>query len=138
MKHIVYRNTFDPLGPSGQRTVSIQTQVKCLGENLTYNFPLFTRRLSIDEVIYPTNIELKGDTNFLVTEEKINQGIYLFQNLTIYTDALKSEHAEISDCSINTTPELLNNEQLILPNDNIRMNNIEKSPTRTGLVLSGM
>jgi hypothetical protein len=138
LKHIVYRNTFEPIGPSGQRTVSIQTTLKCLNENYTYNFPLFTRRLSIDEIIRPTNIELKGDTNFLVSEENINQGIYIFRNLSIYTDDMKKEQVDISDCSINTTPDLTDNEQLIVPDETLEINNLEKNPTRTGLVLSGI
>ncbi len=137
LKHIVYRNTFEPIGPSGQRTVSIQTTIKCLGENYTYNLPLFSRRLSIDEIIHPTNIELKGDTNFLISEENISKGIYIFRNLSIYTDDIKKNQVDISDCSINTTPDLSNDEQLILPDENLQMNNMEKNPTRTGLVLSG-
>jgi hypothetical protein len=63
--------------------------MKCLGENYTYNFPLFTRRLSIDETIPPTNIELKGDTNFLLSEDDLNKGIDLFRNLSFLTDAIK-------------------------------------------------
>jgi hypothetical protein len=135
---MVYRNTFDPIGPSGQRTVSIQTNLKCLGENYTYNLPLFTRRLSIDEMIRSANIELKGDTNFLISEERMNQGIYIFQNLSIYTDEMKKDQVDISDCSINTTPDLSDDEQLIVPDENLQMNNLEKIPTRTGLVISGM
>ena len=94
LKHIVYRNTFEPVGPAGQRTVSIQTTVKCLGENVTNILPVFTRRLSIDESVQSANIEMKGDTNFLVSEETLNQGLYLFQNLSIYTDALEKNQGE--------------------------------------------
>ncbi|CAF1018548.1 unnamed protein product [Adineta steineri] len=137
LKHIVYRNTFDPIGPSGQRTVSIQTIIKCLGENYTYNLPTFSRRLAIDEIIHPTNIELKGDTNFYVPESVLNQGIYLFRNLSILTDAIKKDQVDISDCSINTTPDLSNDEQFILPDENLELNNIRKDHTQTGLVLSG-
>jgi hypothetical protein len=135
---MVYRNIFEPLGPSGQRIVSIQTSLKCLGENATYNLPLFSRRLSIDEISRPANIELKGDTNYLTTEERVNQGLYIFRNLSIYTDALKKEQVDVSDCSINTTPDLTNDEQLIVPEENIQMNNLERILTRTGLVISGM
>jgi hypothetical protein len=138
LKHLVYRNTFEPIGPPGQRTVSIQTTFKCLGENYTYNLPLLTRRLSIDEVIRPANIELKGDTNFLINEQKLNQGIYLFENLSIYTDDIKNDEVDITDCSINTTPELSNNEQLVVPDDEININNLQKDLTQTGLVISGM
>lgn len=91
LKHLVYRNTYDPLGPSGQRTISIQSSVRCLGESYTYNLPVFTRRVSIDESPHPVDIELKGDKNFLVTEEALNQGIYLFQNVSIYAGALSKD-----------------------------------------------
>jgi hypothetical protein len=138
LKHIVYRNTFEPIGPSGQRTVSIETKFKCLGENYTYNLPLLTRRLSIDEIIRPTNIELKGDTNFFVNEQILNRGINLFQNLSILTDDIKNNEVDITDCSINTMPELSNDEQLILPDDYLRVNNVQKDLTQTGVVLSGM
>ncbi|CAF4559384.1 unnamed protein product [Rotaria sp. Silwood2] len=137
LKHIVYRNTFEPIGPSGQRTISIQTTLKCLGENYTYNLPKFIRRLSIDEPIRPTNIALKGDTNFFVSEQIINQGIYLFKNLSIYTDGIKNDQVDISDCSINTSPDLTNNELLIVPDDNFHINNLQKDLTQTGLILSG-
>ncbi|CAF0892158.1 unnamed protein product [Rotaria sp. Silwood1] len=137
LKHIVYRNTYEPIGPSGQRTISIQTTYKCLGENHTYNLPTFIRRLSIDEPIRPTNIELKGDTNFFVSEQIINQGIYLFKNLSIHTDTLNNDQVDINDCSINTTPDLTNNEQLIIPDDNFHINNLQKDLTQTGLLLSG-
>ncbi|CAF3887254.1 unnamed protein product [Rotaria sordida] len=138
LKHIVYRNTFDPIGPSGQRTVSIQTTLKCLGENYTNNLPTFIRRLSIDEPIRPTNIELKGDTNFFVSEQIINQGINLFKNLSIYADAIKNDQVDISDCSINTSPDLTNNEQIIIPDDNFHINNLQKDLTQTGLILAGL
>jgi hypothetical protein len=138
LKHMVYRNTLEPIGPSGQRTVSIQTSLKCLGENYTYNLPLFTRRLSIDEMVRSVNIELKGDTNFLTSEEQMNRGIYILRNVSIHTDEIKKDQVDISDCSINTTPDLSDGEQLIVPDENLEMNNLEKIPTRTGLVLSGM
>ncbi len=138
LKHIVYRNTFEPVGPSGQRTILVQTAIKCLGENYTYNLPPFTRRLSIDEIIRPTNIELKGDTNFYLGEEILNQGIYIFRNLSIYTDDIKKDEVDISDCSINTSPDLSNGEQLIVPDENLDINNLQKDLTQTGLVLSGM
>ncbi|CAF1435096.1 unnamed protein product, partial [Adineta ricciae] len=137
LKHVVYRNTFEPIGPSGQRSVSIETAVKCLGENYTYNLPTFSRRLAIDEQIRPTNIELKGDTNLHPTEEALNQGIYLFQHVSIFTDALKKDQVDISDCSINTTPDLSNGEHFIVPDENLEINNIRKDLTQTGLVLSG-
>jgi len=138
LKHLVYRNTFEPIGPPGQRTVSIQTKFKCIGENFTYNLPLLTRRLSIDEIIRPANIELKGDTKLLVTEEKVDEGIYLFNDLLISTDDIKSDEVDITDCSINTKPELSNNEQLILSDDELNLNNLQKDLTQTGLVLSGI
>ena len=137
LKHLVYRNTLDPIGPSGQRTVSIQTTLKCLGENFTYPLSVFTRRLSIDEIIPPTNIELKCDGNLFANEQSITRGISLFRNLSIYTDNTKKDQADISDCSINTTPELSDYEQLLLPDESIEMNSLEKTLTRTGLVLSG-
>jgi hypothetical protein len=90
LKHIVYRNTFEPIGPSGQRTVTIQTQVKCLGETNTYDLPIFTRSISIAESNIPIKIELKGDTNYFVPEDVMDSGIYLFRNLSIYTNAIKS------------------------------------------------
>lgn len=88
LKHLVYRNTLEPLGPPGQRTVSIRTTVKCYGENFTYNLPVFTRRLSIDEPIRPVQIELKGDRMMKVTEAEMNQGIYLFDSVSIFTEDL--------------------------------------------------
>jgi hypothetical protein len=94
LKHVVYRNTFQPLGPFGQRTVSIQTRLKCLGESSTHELPVFTRTISIDEPKLPTKIELKGDTNYLVPENVMNQGIYLFRNLSIYTNAIKKTQSK--------------------------------------------
>ncbi|CAF3271573.1 unnamed protein product [Rotaria socialis] len=138
LKHIVYRNTFQPIGPSGQRTVSIQTTLKCLGENYTYNLPQFTRRLSIDEIILSKNIELEGDTNFFVSEQIIDQGIYLFGNLSISTDATIRADVELSDCSINTSPDLTNDEQLIVSDDTLDINNLQKDLTQTGLILTGV
>jgi hypothetical protein len=94
LKHLVYRNTFEPIGPYGQRTISIRTTVKCLGEKYTYTLPTFTRYISINKPKVPTKIELKGDTNYLVTEKDVNQGIYLFQNLSIYTNAIKKNQGK--------------------------------------------
>ena len=88
LKHLVYRNTLDPLGPSGQRTVSLQTTVKCYGDNFTYSLPTFTRRLSIDEPIRPVRVELKGDRSIKVTEDEIHRGVSLFDSVSIYTDDL--------------------------------------------------
>jgi hypothetical protein len=51
---------------------------------------------------------------------------------------MKKEQVDISDCSINTTPDLTDNEQLIVPDETLEINNLEKNPTRTGLVLSGI
>lgn len=68
----------------------------------------------------------------------MNKGIYIFRNLSIYTDNIHKDQVDISDCSINTTPDLSNDEQLIVPDENIQMNNLQKVLTRTGLVLSGM
>lgn len=89
LKHLVYRNTFQPIGPYGERTVSIQTQIKCLGEVNTYQLPIFTRTVSIATPEIPVKIELRGETNFLVPEEIMDNGIYLFRNLSIFTNALK-------------------------------------------------
>lgn len=89
LKHLVYRNTFPTIGPVGQRTVSIQTRVKCLGESNSYELPVFTRTISIDEPTMPTKIELKSDTKYFVPEKVINRGIYLFRNLSIFTNAIK-------------------------------------------------
>jgi hypothetical protein len=137
LKHIVYRNTFDPIGPPGQRTISLRTNIKCLGENSPSSLPRWTRQLSIDELTRPTKIELKGDTNFYVPEDVINQGIYLFRNLSIYTDAIKTNQADISDCSLTTSPELSNGEELIIPDGNLETNRPEKVLTRNGAMLSG-
>ena len=89
LKHLVYRNLFQPIGPYGQRKVTIQTQVKCLGETNTYDLPVFTRTISIAKANIPIQIELRGDTNYLVPEDVMNSGIYLFRNLSIYTNAMK-------------------------------------------------
>ena len=92
LKHVVYRNTFQPIGPNGQRTVTVQTQVKCLGETNTYDLPIFTRSISIAvEQNVPTRIELRSDTSFLVPEEVMDTGIYLFRNLSIFTNVLKND-----------------------------------------------
>jgi len=138
LKHLVYRNTFEPLGPSGQRMLTLKTTLKCLGENFTTNLPTFTRRLAIDEILPPTNIELRGDSNYLFKQDQIDRGIDLFQTLSILTDNGKREQVDLTDCSINTTPDFDQNEQLIVPNEYFQVNNIEKVPTKTGLVLSGM
>ena len=45
--------------------------------------------------------------------------------------------ADITDCSISTSPELSVGEQLIAPDENLDINNLEKIPTQTGLLLSG-
>jgi hypothetical protein len=133
LKHIVYRNTFEPIGPSGQRTVTIQTQVKCLGETNTYDLPIFTRSISIAESNIPIKIELKGDTNYFVPEDVMDSGIYLFRNLSIYTNAIKSTQGDIHDCILTTKPSLSNTEQLILP-DNIQQ---DKEITKDGAAISG-
>lgn len=139
LKHVIYRNTFDPIGPSGQRTITIQTSLKCMGENYTYNLPAFSRRVVIEEIIHTANtLDLKGDTDFFVPEDVINQGIFLYGNVSISTDAGKREQVDISDCSINTSPELTPNEQIIVPDDNLDVNNLQKDVTKTGLILSGM
>jgi hypothetical protein len=117
LKHIVYRNTFEPIGPTGQRTVTIQTTVKCLGETNTYNLPIFTRSISITESNIPIKIELKGDTNYLVPEDVMDSGIYLFRNLSIYTNAIKKTEGDIRGCMLTAKPYLSNTEQLILPDD---------------------
>jgi len=137
LKHLVYRNTFVPLGPSGQRMLTLKTTLKCLSENFTTNLPTFTRRLAIDEILPPTNIELRGDSNYLFKQDQIDRGIDLFQTLSILTDNSKREQVDLTDCSINTTPDFDQNEQLIVPNEYFQVNNIEKVPTKTGLVLSG-
>jgi hypothetical protein len=93
LKHLVYRNKFEPIGPSGQRTVTVQTQVKCLGETNTYDLPIFTRSISISEQSVPTRIELKSDPSFFVPEEVMDTGIYLFRNLSIFTNALKQSQS---------------------------------------------
>ena len=151
LKHLVYRNTFPTIGPVGQRTVSIQTRVKCLGESNSYELPVFTRTISIDEPKIPTKIELKSDTRFLVPEKAMGQGIYLFRNLAIFSNAItknqgnqalsltRSLHfpqwilADISDCTVSTSPKLSASEQLIVPDSR----NLEKILTETGAMISG-
>lgn len=137
LKHLIYRNILEPIGPSGPRTVSIQTTVKCYGENFTYNLPAFTRRLSIDEPIHPVQIELKGDRTMKVTEAELNRGISLFDSVSIYTDALNKNQADITDCSISTQPEFSRNERLFASDENFGINNLDKVPTQTGFMLSG-
>jgi hypothetical protein len=41
-------------------------------------------------------IELKGDTNYLVPEEVMNNGIYLFRTLSIFTNAIKKNQGKIN------------------------------------------
>lgn len=94
LRHLVYRNTFQPLGPHGERTVSIQTRVKCLGEQVSHELPVFIRKISIEAPRMPTKVEMKADTNFLVPDSVMNQGIYLFRNLSIYTNALKKRNSK--------------------------------------------
>ena len=89
LKHLVYRNTFQPMGPYGERAVTIQTQIKCAGEVNTYQLPIFTRTVAITAPEIPVRIELRGETSFLVPEEMMDNGIYLFRNLSIFTNALK-------------------------------------------------
>jgi hypothetical protein len=154
LKHVVYRNTFEPLGPAGQRIVSLQTSITCLGDNSSSNLALFSRRLSIDETIHPVHIELKGDASLFVTEHTLNEGIYPFQNLSIYAEILsktqgtvdgKARHlqltttvlADITDCSVGTLPEFGPGEQLLVPDENLDINNLDKVPTQTGLIFSG-
>jgi hypothetical protein len=134
LKHLVYRNTFQPIGPFGERIITIQTQVKCLGEPNTYNLPIFTRSISIEEAKLPMKIELKGDTNYLVPEEVMNNGIYLFRTLSIFTNAIKKNQGDIMDCTLTAIPSLSNTEQLILP-DNI---NLDKEITKEGAMISGV
>jgi hypothetical protein len=45
---------------------------------------------------------------------------------------------ELSDCSISTVPELSSNEQLVVPDEQLELNNLLHVPTQTGLMLSGM
>lgn len=137
LKHLVYRNTFEPLGPSGQRILTLETTLKCLGENYTYNFPVFTRRLAIDEILHPANIELKGDSTYFLKDDQIKQGIAIFQNLSVWTDSIQREQVDLTDCSINTTPDLADSEQIVAPDEYLQSNNLAKVPTKTGLVLSG-
>lgn len=94
LKHLVYRNTFQPMGPNGQRTVTIQTQVKCLGETNTYNLPTFTRTIAIEEQKIPVKIELKAETNYIAPEDAMDVGIYLFRDLSIYTNVIKKDQSK--------------------------------------------
>jgi hypothetical protein len=135
LKHLVYRNTFEPIGPYGQRTISIRTRVKCLGEANTYELPTFTRDITIEQEKLPVKIELKGDTNYLVPEKVINRGIYLFLNLSIYTNAIKKNQGDINDCTLSAEPSLSDSEQLIIPDVN---NNLETDPSKEGLLISGV
>ncbi|CAF0754565.1 unnamed protein product [Adineta steineri] len=134
LKHIVYRNTFQPLGPNGQRTVSINTRIKCLGEVNTYDLPALTRYISIVPPKIPVKIELKADTSYLVPELAMEQGIYLFRNLSVYTNAIKKSRGDISDCTLRATPPLSNSEQLIIPDD-IKL---ESQITKEGAVITGV
>jgi hypothetical protein len=136
LKHLVYRNTFQPIGPYGQRTITLQTQIKCLGEPNTYDLPVFTRSISIEESKLPIKIELKSDTNYLVPEDVMNNGIYLFRNLSIYTNVIKKnqDDGDIMDCTLTAKPPLSNTEQIILPDDIFQ----EKDITKEGAMISGM
>ena len=95
LKHLVYRNTFQPMGPYGERAVTIQTQIKCAGEVNTYQLPTFTRTVAITAPEIPVRIELRGETSFLVPEEMMDNGIYLFRNLSIFTNALKKTEGKL-------------------------------------------
>jgi hypothetical protein len=44
---------------------------------------------------------------------------------------------DITDCSIGTFPEFANGEHLLVPDDTLDINNLDKLPTQTGLILSG-
>jgi hypothetical protein len=81
----------------------------------------------------------------------MDSGIYLFRNLSIYTNAIKSTQGiqnwidnsflyewlsfldDIHDCILTTKPSLSNTEQLILP-DNIQQ---DKEITKDGAAISG-
>ncbi|CAF0822901.1 unnamed protein product [Rotaria sp. Silwood1] len=134
LKHIVYRNTFEPIGPYGQRKIIIRTGVKCLGEVNTHDLPIFTRYISIDEPKIPIKIELKADTNYIVPEDAINRGIYLFRTLSIYTNAMKKSQGDISDCTLITQPSLSNTEQIIVP----QVSNLKKQVSNEGVMISGI
>ncbi|CAF0826469.1 unnamed protein product [Adineta ricciae] len=134
LKHLVYRNTFQPLGPHGKRTVTVNTRVKCAGEVHTYDLPTFTRQVAIIEPKIPTKIEIRSDTSYNVPEQVMNQGIYLYRNLSIYTNAIKRNQGDISDCSLRATPTLSNSEQLIIPNDE----NLDHTITKEGAVITGV
>ncbi|CAF1250602.1 unnamed protein product [Rotaria sordida] len=134
LKHVIYRNTFEPIGPYGQQKITIHTRLKCLEGMNTYDLPTFTRYISIDEAKLPVKIELKGDTNYLVPEDVINHGIYLFRTLSIYTNAMKKNQRDISDCILKTEPSLSNTEQLIIP----QVSNLDKQVTKDGVMFSGI
>lgn len=101
LRHLIYRNTFEPLGPHGERTISIQTRVKCVGESISHEMPTFIRKISIESARLPMKVEMKADTNFLVPESVMNQGIYLFRNLSIYTNALKKSRSKRKEIKSN-------------------------------------
>ncbi|CAF1423677.1 unnamed protein product [Rotaria magnacalcarata] len=134
LKHVVYRNTFEPVGPQGERKVTIRTRVKCLGETNPNELPVFTRFISIDEPKIPIKVELKGDTYYTVPENVIHRGIYLFRTLSIFTNAIKKQQADISDCMLQAIPSLSNTEQLIIPD----APNLEKQVTNEGATFSGL
>ena len=96
LRHLIYRNTFEPFGPSGERTVSVQTRVKCVGESVSHELPTFVRKISIESTRLPLKVEMKADTSFVVPESVMNRGIYLFRNLSIYTNALKKSRSKKS------------------------------------------
>lgn len=95
LKHVVYRNTFQPIGPNGERTVSIQAQIKCIGEVNTYQLPIFTRTVSIAPSEAPVKLELRGETNYQVPEIVMEKGIYLFRELSIFTNVLKKTEGRL-------------------------------------------
>lgn len=134
LRHLIYRNTFEPLGPHGERTISIQTRVKCVGESISHEMPTFIRKISIESARLPMKVEMKADTNFLVPESVMNQGIYLFRNLSIYTNALKKSRMEISECIVETKPKLTNHEKLIV----VEKNNVEKIFNENGAMITGI
>ena len=152
LKNFVYRNKFQPLGPVGQRTVSIQTQVKCLGEEQAFNMPVFTRSVSIEApVVLPNKVEMKAETSYLVPDNVMSRGIYLFRNLSIYTNAVRKSQGksslflenlndlssllvvDIRECTLNTNPALVSTEQLIVP----ETKNLEIILTKNGARISG-
>lgn len=96
LKHVVYRNKFQPLGPTGERTVTIDTQIKCAGESHAFKLPSFTRSISIDEPIrVPVKVEMKAENSYVVPENVMSRGIYLFRNLSIYTNILEKSQGKI-------------------------------------------